>query len=81
MLAAERAIRKAIRMYRSCGSTKTVNCGTAIRSLARMLATQSRLSEAKALAKESLKIHRQVCPPGHPEAAKSERLIEELEKR
>jgi len=40
MLAAERAIRKAIRMYRACDSAETVNCGMAIRSLARMLARQ-----------------------------------------
>jgi tetratricopeptide (TPR) repeat protein len=81
MLAAERAIRKAIRMYRACDSAETVNCGMAIRSLARMLARQSQLSEAKALANEALDIHRRVCPLGHPETTKSERLVEELAKR
>ena len=80
MLAAERAIRKAIRMYRACDSTETVNCGMAIGSLARMVAGQS-MSEAKALANEALEIHRRVCPLGHPETAKSERLVEGLAKR
>jgi tetratricopeptide (TPR) repeat protein len=77
-LAAERAIQKAIRMYRHTATTESVYYAGAIRLLARLLVEQSKVSEAKELADESLAILRRVCAAGHPETKKSESLVGKL---
>jgi len=80
-VAAERAIRKAIRMYRNTADTESVYYAGSLRLLARLLAEQSNISEAKALANEALAILRRICVPSHPDTKIVEHLVDELKKR
>ena len=76
--AAERALRKAMRIYRRASHTENLEYSAMLVFLGDMLADQSKADDARESYYSGLDILRRVRPEGHPQAAKIEQRILQL---